>query len=321
MKETVGNETSVTAPLREALTATGVAEREANVEAVSLGNRKETYLVRPPEGEPVVVQTSDDAGSLRTEATLLERISVDTSVPVPAVVASGVIDGRGYLVTRRVDGENLHYRFVNLGPERRRGLAAAFGRHLATLHETFQFDTFGAVDHIDGTLQVSGDQNWESWFESYTTAAIERLPESFDGIREALEEVVADWEQRGEPTPCLFPWDYRPGNAVVQDGSLAAILDWEEPVAADPALSVAKAEYLIADWYVEKADPLREAFRGGYQSVRSLPRIEPAHLIAAIASSAVDSRGVVTNPRYPELDRESSVEFHRSALRRALNHG
>lgn len=320
MKETVGNETNVSAPLRQALTATGLADRDLDVEAVSLGNRKDTYLVRPAGGQTVVVQTSDDASSLQTEATLLKRISAETSVPVPAVVASGLIDGRGYLVTRHVDGENLHYQFANLGPEPRRSLAAAFGRHLATLHETVQFEAFGTVSHADGCLQIAGEQGWESWFAAYANAALERLPDDFDGVRDALEGAVAGHEGTADPTPCLFPWDYRPGNAVVQDGTLAAILDWEEPMAADPALSVAKAEYLVADWYVEETEPLREAFREGYRSVRPFPQVEPAHQIAAIASSTVDSRGVVTNPRYPELDRESSVEFHLTALRSALHH-
>jgi aminoglycoside phosphotransferase (APT) family kinase protein len=112
----------------------------------------------------------------------------------------------------------------------------------------------------------------------------------------------------------LFPWDLRPGNALVADGDLAAVLDWEAPLAAAPALSVAKASYLVADWYVDDPDPLREAFVAGYERVRPSPTVRSAHRIAAIADSAVDSRGIVTNPGYPERDRDAAVAFHRSAL-------
>lgn len=51
---------------------------------------------------------------------------------------------------------------------------------------------------------------------------------------------------------------------------------------------------------------------GVYREVR------PDHRAAAIADSAVDSNGVVTNPDYPELDRERAIRFHREALAELL---
>ena len=120
------------------------------------------------------------------------------------------------------------------------------------------------------------------------------------------------------PSARLFPWDFRPGNALVADGAVAAVLDWESPLAAAPALSVAKAEYLVADWYIADPDPLRTAFATGYEAVRPLPPVEPVHRAAAVCRTAVDSTGTVTNPGYPEFDREAAVAFHRRALKRAL---
>jgi hypothetical protein len=122
------------------------------------------------------------------------------------------------------------------------------------------------------------------------------------------------------PVPRLFPWDLRPGNALVTDGCVAAVLDWEGPLAAAPALSVAKTEYLVADWYVgnDAAESLREAFRAGYESVRAYPRVGPAHRVAAVASTAVDSRGAVTNPEYPPVPRADAVRFHLQTLQTLL---
>lgn len=41
--------------------------------------------------------------------------------------------------------------------------------------------------------------------------------------------------------------------------------------------------------------------------------------VAAVVSAAVDSRGRVTRPRYPELDDDAAVEFHRRHLRSTLD--
>jgi hypothetical protein len=40
-----------------------------------------------------------------------------------------------------------------------------------------------------------------------------------------------------------------------------------------------------------------------------------AYRLAAVVASAVDSRGEVTRPRYPELTGEAAVAFHRDRLR------
>lgn len=317
MKETVGDGTSTSAPLRRALAAADVATSDATVEAVSLGNRKETHLVRPTSGAPVVVQTSADQGALEAEAKLLEEIAARTTVPVPRLLAAGADGDAAFLVTARVDGENLHYRFANLPADQQRSIASAFGSHLGALHQEFTFDGAGEIKVVDDDLRAPGG-GWQRWFSEYGHEAIDRLPGEFDEMRANLHGVLEHSELDAVPTPRLFPWDFRPGNALVRDGELAAILDWELPLAAAPALAVAKAEYLVADWYADDPDPLRQAFRRGYEMVRPLPDVGAAHRVAAVASSAVDSRGRVTNPRYPELDRVAAIDFHRHTLAELL---
>jgi len=317
MEDAVGNRSTLTPRLRDALTAAGLSPERADVEPVSLGNRKGTHIVRLPDREPLVLQTSDDEEALLTEATLLDRLAAATAVPVPAVIGAGCGSGGSYLLTRRVDGENLHYRFSGLSNQEQRTLASSFGAYLGEIHQTLRFDGVGALSVVDGELRAE-EVDWRGWLGQYATAAIERLPAEFDDLRGVLTERVTDPAVAADPPVSLFPWDYRPGNALVRDGDLAAVLDWESPLAAAPALSVAKAEYLVADWYVDEPEPLRQAFRDGYREVRPWPDTRPPHRVAAIVGTAVDSHGRVTNPRYPELDRAESVEFHRSAIQEFL---
>jgi len=288
-------------------------EQPRAVEPLGRGNRKRTELVRFDDRPPVVLQLCSEQTWLRTESALLTGIRERTDVPVPPVLAAGVTDGVAFMVTAYVPGADLHGRFTALARERQRRIARAFGTSLGRLHEQFRFDSYGPLAVADGAL-TGQSEDWGGWLAEYGRAAVGRLPPEFDPMREELRAVVAEQPRGQPPAARLFPWDFRPGNAVVADGRVAAILDWEAPMAAAPALSVAKAEYLVADWYVDDPAPLRDAFRTGYAQVRGYPDVRPVHRAAAIADSAVDSTGAVTNPGYPELDREAAVAFHRESL-------
>jgi len=255
----------------------------------------------------------DERTWLRTESTLLAAIGQRTSVPVPPVLAAGRAGGVAYMVTPHVVGTDLHEQFTALDPDTRRALARTFGEHLGTLHDEFQFEDYGALVVDDGEL-TAWREDWSTWLAEYGRSAVERLPAAFDPVRGAVRALFAEPAIGTSPPARLFPWDFRPGNALVTDGELTAVLDWEEPLAAAPALAAAKAEYLVADWYVADPAPLREAFVAGYERVRPYPAVKPVHRAAAVADSAVDSTGTVTNPGYPEMDREAAVGFHRRAL-------
>jgi len=227
-------------------------------------------------------------------------------------------------------------------------VARSLGRYLGELHATFAFafDAFGPLrvaadapaaldadigsgaaggDEADGTadgsgtdpLVATGGDDWRRWLSAYGRSGLAALPPASDPLRDDLSALFADPDVPGSATPRLFPWDFRPGNALVagDDGTVTAVLDWEAPLAAAAPLSAAKAEYLVADWYVpSEAESLRAAFVEGYESVRPYPDVGPAHRAAAVVHSAVDAAGAVTNPHYPELDREASVAFHRRHL-------
>ncbi|SFR42073.1 phosphotransferase family protein [Halogeometricum limi] len=288
-------------------------KRVASAVAARRGNSKDTTLVHFADGSGVVVQSSADREAFETELALARAVRERTSVPTPEVLTTGEFDGRTYAVVELVTGEDLHERFAVVDDETRRRLAERFGRYLAELHETFAFERYGPVRR-DGDELRAANPSWPAWFGSHAEAGIDALPAAFDGVREELRRCVRDADLPATPTPRLYPWDFRPGNAVYDGEGVAAVLDWGAPLAAAAGLSVAKAEHLVADWYVED-ERLRAAFERGYDSVRTYPDVSDVYRVVAVVRSAVDSGGVVTRPRYPELEGAAAVEFHLGRLR------
>lgn len=314
-----GVNTPVPRAVEEALEQIVPGEPVEAITPIEHGNRSETALVDRTGQPPVVVQLTSDPDAVTTEAVVLNAVADRTAVPVPSPLATATLDDNGVLVTEYVAGSNLHSKFVEHSIAEQRSLVRSFGQCLAALHSAFTFDGCGPVTAVDGQLTAAG-QSPAEWQRAYGAAAFDRLPEPFEDLIEPLRSLLCGGQFSADGADVtLFPWDFRPGNALVRDGELAAVLDWEEPLAAPAAVSAAKARYLVADWYVEDTEPLRDAFRAGYESVRPFPALTPADRAVAIADTAVDSRGVVTNPRYPALDYEDSVTVHRSALQAVLD--
>jgi len=294
---------------------------EASVQSVttpSEGNRKRTAVVDLDDGRTVVVQQSPDAEALRTEMRVAQAVATRTTIPVPAVLDIGRIDAIGYCVTEYVDGDNLHERFVSLPSSRRERIARRFGHALAELHEAFPFDSFGPVRAENGTLRANGRDAYEPWLVGHGEAGVRALPAAFADLESPLLDAIREPPARKNPRPRLYPWDLRPGNALVAAGELVAVLDWGEPLAATAGLSVAKTEHLVADWYVDDPTRLRAAFREGYSSVRPLPEPTRRERLIAVLRSAVDAEGEVTRPGYPERTGDDAVAFHRNRLEALL---
>ncbi|WP_153952457.1 phosphotransferase family protein [Halosegnis longus] len=282
------------------------------VDPVQRGNHKRTYLVTLDDGE-VVVQLSTRPAAFRTELALARAVRERTSVPTPAILAEESYEGGRYAVVERASGDDLHERFAGLPLPTRETVARSFGRWLAACHEAFRFDGYGDVRLTDGELRAT-DADWRAWFGEHLDAGLAALPPSLSDLREPVETALADADLPERPPARLYPWDFRPGNAVYDDDhGVTAVLDWGEPLAADPALSVAKADHLICAWYGD-AEPLRAAFRDGYAAERPLPSVPRLYRLAAVVRSAVDSNGEVTRPGYPERTGSAAVDFHRDRL-------
>ena len=306
----------------------------SSVETPATGNTKRTAFVTLADGHELVLQSRPADEGLATEARLAGEVDRLTGVPVPRVLATGTVEGVEYVLAERADGEDLHARFVDLEPPAREAVVRSLGRWLAELHAAFEFDGYGPVTLADDGERLAvadPSTDWRAWFRGYTERALARLrdgPGEFDDlvprVREAVETGLEDLPVR--PPARLFPWDLRPGNATVADGEVTALLDWGDPLAAARGLSVAKTAYVTVDWYLPDPDAtesLRTAFLGGYRDRLALPERSGSerrlYRLAAVAASAVDSRGRVTHPRYPELDDPGAVAFHRCHLLAALN--
>ena len=303
----------------------------ASVETPATGNTKRTVFVSLADGRDLVLQTRPVGAGLATEVRLAREVARRTDVPVPRVVAVGTADGTEYVLAERAPGEDLHARFVGLDPADRRAVVRSMGRWLAELHAAFEFEGYGPVTLAAGDdrlVVADPTTDWRDWFRGYVERALDHLDGWFDslvpGVREAVEANVGGLPTA--PPSHLFPWDLRPGNATVADGEVTALLDWGDPLAAARGLSLAKTAYVTVDWYLPDTaatDRLRAAFRDGYRERLAPPETSGTerrlYRLAAVAASAVDSRGRVTRPRHPELDDEAATAFHRRHLRSALD--
>jgi aminoglycoside phosphotransferase (APT) family kinase protein len=298
------------------------------------GNFKQTVLVECANRESVVVQYRNvEHGSLRPEAHVTEVIAEETTVPVPHILDVGQLRQHSYIVTRRVPGVNLHERFESLPREHRLQLSETLGCFLGILHRRFTFDSYGSVVASNGGLRTTGTAgSWREWLEEYLVEGLREMREPLDDLRDRIvASVRRDLELVPEdPIPRFYPWDYRPGNVLLQQESdaaegIAAVLDWGDPLAADRELSVAKAEFLTADWYADAdlAEDLRGAFYNGYEGEMPLPDAywesrRRVYRLVAVVRSSFDSKGDITRPRYPMVEERQAAAFHRRHLETVL---
>jgi Ser/Thr protein kinase RdoA (MazF antagonist) len=324
-----------------AVCATALDASPVTVHEPPTGNVKRTALTTLDDGREVVVQYRER--SLAAEAAVTRAVANRTDVPVASVLAAGQLDDPpvSYLVTARVNGEDLHERFVGFDGATRERLARALGRYLADVHRAFAFDGPGRVAprgaDESGTLVVPEPLPAGAFYREYLDRALADWP---DALADLAPRVNATVDGRLDDLPAdarLFPWDYRPGNVVVQDAGgdsddshcdsedgpeIAAVLDWGDPLAAAPRLSAAKAAYTLCDWYVrDEADvaAIHDAFREGYAAVRPFPdRAYDTFQLLGIAASAADSQGEVTRPRYPVVDEAAAITFHREHIEATL---
>jgi hypothetical protein len=243
--------------------------------------------------------------------------------------------------------------------------AAAVGGGIATTDTVTIASTAGTAATAGGGLAVvTPAADWRTAFRGLVDDGLDAfhgpLADLEPAIRRALDAGIETIPRA--PTPRPFPWDYRLGNVLV-DGTdsgtgngtgpeLAAILDLESPRSAHREFSLAKAEYLLADWYDASVtnggfdsdisfgsvggapsvgngndgvggEAVREAFYSRYAEHLSIPDAywdERCRLyrLGAIVRAAFDSRGAVTRPGYPLVDAERATRFHREHLRTLL---
>ncbi|WP_367175128.1 fructosamine kinase family protein [Haloarcula rubripromontorii] len=202
---------------------------------------------------PDVAVKVDDS-PLGIEAAMLQYLTRTTSLPVPEVLHVEP----NLLVLSFIRGDG------RFGEQAERDLA----RHVASLHD-ISADAFGfQFDTLSGPFSQSNPwtDSWVDFFREQRVLPFARAARSdgtlpaaeFDRVQRLAETLDA---RLVEPaTPSLLHGDIHPGNAVVADGTVRAVLD--------PAIYFGHAEVDLA--YVDRLDSIGAAFYDEYRRHRDI---------------------------------------------------
>jgi len=196
-------------------------------------------------------RTASKQGQVEKDLTWMPRLAPHLPLAVPAPLELGK-PGAGYPFTwgvyRWLEGETFQL-------DRLADPVAAARDLAAFVHALQEIDTTGAPVPPDdpfsrGTPLAPRDQLFRE--------AVEELRDEFDtGI------LLAAWEESlaadtWDGSPRWIHGDLMPGNLLVADGKLSAVIDFGTAWAADPAAD------LLAAWYTFSGDS-RRAFREAMQ--------------------------------------------------------
>ena len=119
-------------------------------------------------------------------------------------------------------------------------LYAQAGRALSRIHQT-QFSAFYPDFLSIGVVPVSWNERYLAALTKERTAAKPHLPR---GVSDALNSLSIPLE--APCAPCLVHNDFAPGNILVLDGRIAAVIDWDNAVVEAPHLDFVKMKYWTA---------------------------------------------------------------------------
>ena len=121
-----------------------------------------------------------------------------------------------------------------------RHLYALAGQTLADIHQV-QFAAFYADFLALGEHPVLWRERYRTAFDKEVAAlqgrVLQPLLDALGAL--AIPSFIAD-------TPCLVHNDFAPGNILVRDGAIAAVIDWDNAVIDVPHLDFVKMKYWTA---------------------------------------------------------------------------
>jgi Ser/Thr protein kinase RdoA (MazF antagonist) len=215
------------------------------------GEVHSNFELRTADGRDLVLKVyrGELSWKLGKEAYLLELVRSRLSIPVPAIVHKG----EAALVMTRLPGRPA--RFTDAAPV---AVAREVGAILRELH-AITFEDFG---YIETRVTNPVSSNVE-----YMRRRIERKIRSGPpALRDALERHFAEHEQAfaGCETAVLCHNDAHDANVLVEGSRVTGLVDWENAVAADPILDLAKA-HAFSD---RSSEETLEALVEGYGPLR-----------------------------------------------------
>lgn len=161
---------------------------------------------------------------LSAEAALLRRL--EGRVPVPRVLAIDRCGDAAYQVQALVQGRPLHHLWLDLGAGEKDGLVAELAACLRSLHEIAMPD-YGPVLRPEG-----GASSWLECCDAAFRAAREGLERCGVALPQGLLRHLDEHWQRHRDSltaegACLVHGDVWPGNVLVHEGHVSALLDLE----------------------------------------------------------------------------------------------
>lgn len=208
---------------------------------------------------------TDSTGSAATEGLVTALVDEQTSVPVPEVLFVGdsyyVATWHSDAPTPTEDGE----------PDETWAFAA--GRGIATLHnETDQLiHEYGQFRPRNDDVAITGYNDWQAAALAYIRR-YRLIPDRYgygdivDSVLDFLTDRSDLFEGVGSPV-CCHGWA-TPEHVSVLDGRVGCMLDFEHAIAAPGEFDYWRT---VMPTFTHNTDCLEQAFRNGYESVRSLP--------------------------------------------------
>lgn len=232
--------------------------------------RADEWFVKMPRPQPRSMNGPRSAAPLHAELWALERARA-VGVPVPHVEGWGT-EPFPYLVMRAAPGAPVW--------DDGDGVLRQAGAHIRRLHEE---RIIGAGWVGQASLEAGGAPTaWEhdTWggFLRQSFGVVESLAtkgfldaRDVTAVAHILEQYGPELEPEGGPRLCHG--DVHPRHLYAKDGALTAIIDWQDALAADPILDMARLTRY------ERPSAIR-AFLEGYEPSRELAARIPIALPA-----------------------------------------
>jgi aminoglycoside phosphotransferase (APT) family kinase protein len=208
------------------------------ISTLSGGQVNQVFLI--DDAHVIRIGSREDAFQrLKQETELVQRLTQD--IPVPRVIAFGQHNGHVYQIQQFIRGQKLHSAWKHFPPEVQDRIVAELATHLKTLHKMV-FPQFGYFH-----LPASWNDSWLEFFTDQFTNTLAEIKAL--GIRIApdlLAAAVSYFDEHKqalqEGVPALVHGDLWPGNILVEQAKIAAILDFEYSVQAPRDFELVKME-------------------------------------------------------------------------------
>lgn len=259
--------------------------------------------------ENLILRVGKDEASLRREFLALKKL-YPTSIPVPKVHDMGkAIPGFSFIIMEKIEGQVMFNAMDQMTEAEREELWKQFSRMLADIN-TLDWRSIG----FDFLYPPEGEYG-------YINGQISALREWCKGLEIHRLIPILDWlEANKQPSDhyVLLHSDYHPGNVLVNEGKIAAVVDWESVAIGDAAYDVCWPPLFLRAINLpdEERSIATEMFLGSYREMtgRELRNFDFYLIVKAVfflfLILAVKTHGIDELELKPEMEMLMHPEFN-----------